>query len=385
MKKTNLFLLLFLTAATILNAQTDQGVMPMDEFRNAGNRKTIDIPKVDGYQTLKCDFHMHTVFSDGLVWPTIRVEEAWSEGLDAIAITDHVEYHPHSKDVVINHNRAYELAEARAKECNLIFIKGTEITRRTPPGHFNGIFIGNASGYIEERKTNEYDKKALLKAADQNAFIFWNHPGWKVDKIEGSYEWIDFVDELYNEKILHGIEVFNGFSFHKKSLDWCIEKGLTVMGTSDIHNLISHDYKIDDDVHRTMTLVFAKDRSQASVREALEAGRTVAWSSDYLAGKEENVKALFNACVKLGESYYTKTRTSKNGEEKTSKYYEIKNSSDLYFHLKLISGNATSDVILLPQSSKVIVSDEEESSLNYEVVNTFITSDKHLKVSFKLQ
>ena len=26
---------------------------------------------------------MHTVFSDGVVWPSVRVEEAWREGLDA--------------------------------------------------------------------------------------------------------------------------------------------------------------------------------------------------------------------------------------------------------------------------------------------------------------
>ena len=29
--------------------------------------KSVDIPDLDNYQTLKCDFHMHTVFSDGLV------------------------------------------------------------------------------------------------------------------------------------------------------------------------------------------------------------------------------------------------------------------------------------------------------------------------------
>ena len=56
--------------------------------------KSIDIPDLDKYQTLKCDFHMHTVFSDGLVWPTVRVDEAYSEGLDAIAITEHIEYRP---------------------------------------------------------------------------------------------------------------------------------------------------------------------------------------------------------------------------------------------------------------------------------------------------
>lgn len=381
MKKTNL-LLLFVSIVVALNAQTDKGVMLMDEFRNATTRTILDIPEVDGYQTLKCDFHMHTVFSDGLVWPTIRVEEAWGEGLDAIAITDHIEYHPHSEDVVVDHNRGFELAEERAKECNLVFVKGTEITRRTPPGHFNAIFIGDASGYIEDRTDNSKDKQAISKATDQNAFIFWNHPGWKVDKVDGSYEWINFVDELYNEKMLHGIEVFNGFSFHKKSLDWCIDKNLTVLGTSDIHNLISHDYKNDEDVHRSMTLVFAKEKTASSIREALESGRTVAWSSKYLAGKEENVRALFNACVKVSTPYFTSTHKEKNGTERSTKYYEIRNNSDLYFHLK--SDSDQSEVVLAPQSMQRIAINAEQSSLTYEVVNTFIRSDKHLSVTFNL-
>ena len=57
-------------------------------------RQEITLPMIDGYQLLKCDFHMHTIFSDGIVWPTLRVQEAWEEGLDAIAITDHIEGQP---------------------------------------------------------------------------------------------------------------------------------------------------------------------------------------------------------------------------------------------------------------------------------------------------
>ncbi len=49
-------------------------------------RHKINIPDVLGYKTLKCDLHTHTVFSDGLVWPTVRVDEAWREGLDAISM-----------------------------------------------------------------------------------------------------------------------------------------------------------------------------------------------------------------------------------------------------------------------------------------------------------
>jgi predicted metal-dependent phosphoesterase TrpH len=42
---------------------------------------------------------MHTIFSDGDVWPTVRIEEARRHGLDAVAITDHLEGHPKKEHV----------------------------------------------------------------------------------------------------------------------------------------------------------------------------------------------------------------------------------------------------------------------------------------------
>ncbi len=42
-------------------------------------RGEVGLPEeVAGYEVLKCDFHTHTMFSDGEVWPTVRVEEARS-------------------------------------------------------------------------------------------------------------------------------------------------------------------------------------------------------------------------------------------------------------------------------------------------------------------
>lgn len=38
----------------------------------AQRRNEIQVPDLDGYTTLKCDFHMHSVFSDGLVWPDLK-------------------------------------------------------------------------------------------------------------------------------------------------------------------------------------------------------------------------------------------------------------------------------------------------------------------------
>ena len=36
------------------------------------NKYRVNFPDIPGYKTLKCDFHTHTVFSDGSVWPDIR-------------------------------------------------------------------------------------------------------------------------------------------------------------------------------------------------------------------------------------------------------------------------------------------------------------------------
>jgi 3',5'-nucleoside bisphosphate phosphatase len=367
--------MLFLTILATAQ-KAENGILDMDEYRVPVKRQIIEIPGFNGFQTLKCDFHMHTVFSDGVVWPTVRVGEAWKEGLDVIALTDHVEYQPHSDDMKINLNRSWELAGNLAAERNLILIKATEITRQTPPGHFNALFIGDNNEYLTGKAVPENDSIAVMRAVGQKAFIFWNHPGWKATSIDGSYEWIDFVDKLTRKKHLKGIEVFNGNDFYQKALDWAIDHNLTVMSNTDIHGLVEQEYMMNDVSHRTMTLVFAKERTEAGVREALEAGRTVAWSGKYLAGKEEHLKNLFMACVKAGDVYYQKGN---------AKYYEIKNNSDLYFELQRKIENRTETIKLFPRSAQMLVTRNGEKSLEYEVVTAFVRGNQNLKVQIPLE
>ena len=50
-------------------------------------RQALPVPDVPGFKALKADFHLHTVFSDGNVWPTVHVQEAWRDGLDVVALT----------------------------------------------------------------------------------------------------------------------------------------------------------------------------------------------------------------------------------------------------------------------------------------------------------
>ena len=86
-------------------------------------RTDLRLPELNGYKVLKCDFHIHTVFSDGLVWPTVRVDEAYREGLDVIAISDHIEYRPHKDDIKASFNRSYDIAEKYAKGKGVTVIK----------------------------------------------------------------------------------------------------------------------------------------------------------------------------------------------------------------------------------------------------------------------
>ena len=55
-------------------------------------RQPFLLPSFNDSLLLSGDFQTHTVFSDGHVWPTFRVDEAWINGLDILSITDHHNY-----------------------------------------------------------------------------------------------------------------------------------------------------------------------------------------------------------------------------------------------------------------------------------------------------
>lgn len=382
MRKVFRISLLLIVTLLSVGAQSNSGqdgVLRMFNLFRSNSREQIVIPDVGGYQVLKCDFHKHTVFSDGLVWPTVRLQEVWQEGLDAFSITEHIEYSPFKPDISQDKNRSYDIIKDEAPQKNVIAIRGAEITRRTPPGHFNAIFLSDNNALITDNAP-ELDYDAIKAASDQDAFIFWNHPGWKRN-IKGSYEWIDFVDRIHREGMLHGIEVMNGHKIYFKALDWCIEHNLTVIGTSDIHNIAGFEYDFSQSyIHRTMTLVLAKERTPAAIKEALLAGRTVAWSSKFLAGKEEYLKPLVESCIELLPSH-----SSTVSDGKTIKYYELVNNSSIVFELSLKEGEGTRQIKLLPQGSQIIQADGGQTSLTYTCENVYIRSNKLLDITLRLE
>lgn len=332
-------------------------------------RHEINFPDILGYKTLKCDFHMHTVFSDGAVWPTVRVDEAWREGLDAISITDHIEYQPHKQDVPTNFGRSYEIAWPGAREKNILLIKGAEITRDTPPGHFNVIFLQDID------PLNTEDLIDATKAGDaQKGFIFWNHPGWKPEH-KG---WFDIHTQLYDNKLMHGIELANGDSYYPEAHQWAIEKNLTMLGNSDIHPpALTTETTAEN--HRTMTLVFARERSADAIKEALVEGRTAVWFQNQLIGKRQYLKAIFNESVQVGKPHH---------RAKNTIWLTIRNASAASIALERV-GTQGPEKLTLPANVTTIVrtgvdQNAKQAKWSYVVRNFLVAPDKGLPVDLTI-
>ena len=342
----------------------------------AQRRNEIQIPNLDGYVTLKCDFHIHTVFSDGLVWPTVRIDEAYREGLDAVSLTEHIEYRPHKKDIVSDHNRSFDLCRKKAKELDILLIKGSEITRPMAPGHFNAIFLSD-SNPLEQK---EY-KDAFNEAKKQNAFLFWNHPGWSRQQPDSTLWWPEHT-ELYNNGCMQGIEVANGDLYMPEAIQWCLDKNLTMIGTSDIHQPIQTDYDFSKGEHRTMTFVFAKERTLEGIREALDSRRTVAYYRDLVIGREELLRPFFAKCVKIEEV--------KRTEQKV--ILSVTNTTDLVLRLKKGTHDSRlvyfRDMTLEPHTRYNLTIELRDGikggNLHFEVTNFIVAPGKGLDYAIVL-
>jgi len=333
-------------------------------------RYETHFPDLPGYRTLPCDFHMHTVFSDGLVWPSVRVKEAWHQGLEAIAISDHIEYQPHKSDVPTSHNRSYEMVQGLAREMDLLLIKGAEITRDTPPGHFNALFLQD----ITPLDIPDF-LEAIKRANEQGAYVFWNHQGWKGEE---KGRWMDVHTTMFNNKWFQGMEVANGDEYYPQAHQWCLEKNLTMMGNTDIHDpdLRQKSTSVD---HRTLTLVFAKERTPEAIKEALLAGRTTVWYKDQLIGRKEWLQPLFQACVRVKPPHM---RT------KNAVLVAIENVCEADLRLQR-TGKSGPLELTIPARSTVLVKistscPKEAMQLSYTATNLLIAPKTSLLVTLEI-
>ena len=343
---------------------------------DSGLSREIEFPDIKGYKTLVCDLHMHSVFSDGSVWPDIRVKEAEKDGLDVIAVTEHIEYQPWKEDIPNpDRNRSFDYHKHFARNSDVLVINGSEITRDMPPGHANAIFLKDANKLVVDDFMD-----AFYEAKKQDAFIFWNHPHWTAQSPDASVPLSDIHFRLFNEGLIEGIEIVNDTTYSDHALQVALDYDLTMIGTSDIHGIVDWQYKIPSGGHRPVTLVFAAEKTQSSIKNALKDGRTAVWFNKKLIGREEFLIPLIKASIEIKSAGYL--------GNSTVAHVVMKNNSDAPHMLKNIGEytfhNETNVVIIPPHGHKIIdvrtIEKKSKFSLSFEVLSALTSPGVHPRI-----
>lgn len=358
-------------------------------------RKEIVIPQVNGYNVYKADLHTHTVFSDGQVMPNFRVNEAWQDGLDIMAVTEHIEYRPREAtfvnylekyrsdkykkavntsigngkpikgEIMVDLNRSVIEAKKAAAKLGLVIIPGSEITRNgTTVGHFNALFTTDNNLIFDPDPV-----QAIRNAKAQGALVMHNHPGWRRTNL-------DFTEAevlAYGEGLIDGVEVMNGSEFYPGIIDRVQERELFIAANSDIHGTTANEYRLTGSL-RPMTLILAKDKSLESLKEALVEDRTIAMSFNTLCGSAQLLEDFFAACVTVG--------IVEGEDDNTTPQLMLTNNSSIPFVIRKDGSNQRR---LDPFSTITIKAGKKASSLKLTVLNMLCSKDSHPVVNLKFK
>lgn len=367
-------------SAQAQDRQQDRVNSSMLTYPVTPTRTEIVLPVVNGYKVQKVDLHTHTCYSDGSMTPSYRVVEGWQDGLDAMAITDHIEYRPNEEsmakylaDGVTRHkavdgkissdlNLSVSLAESRARTLGITIIPGTEITRDpVTTGHYNALFTKD-NNLIPDSDPLQ----AIRNAKKQGAIVQCNHPGWR----RTDNEFTSVAEAAIKEGLIDGVEVFNNTEFYPNVIETAVERNFYICAGSDLHQS-SHDKYGLYGVYRDMTLVLANDNSLESIREALENRRTIAYAYGDLAGAEQLLKDFFLASF---EFKYIAT------DSKGFKLVQITNKTSLPYMLTL--PGFTVDMRIQAFSS--IICKVKDASVHVCVMNMWYGDRKHPELDISL-
>lgn len=366
---------------------TDSANKDMLRFNEREGRQRVEmvLPQVRGFNIYKADLHNHTIFSDGSVTPEFRIQEAWHDGLDVIAVTEHVEYRPYEgkmmnfltgyvpknvksansnvirseatdAGILSDLNYPVKLYQAAAKAYGITVIPGAEITREpTTIGHYNALFTkDNNTIYAKD------PLQSIRNAKAQGAIVMQNHPGWR----RTTLDMMEFEEKVYAANLIDGIEIMNSDEFYPRAITRALKNKFFMASNTDIHGSTAEDYVLGGDGTRNMTFIFAQENTLEALREALEARRTLAYSHGTLAGEESLLVDLFKASVA------TKViQKAANG----SKTVQLTNNSSIKYTLRF--GNAN-PVILNPFTS-IRATSGKDGKLAVKVENMWCGEDAH--------
>lgn len=361
----------------------------------SARRTEIYIPQVNGYNVYKGDFHVHTSYSDGRVNPAGRVTEAWMDGLDIMAITDHYEGQrgvrnffkvaaPYNEDgqptkyksasdakkVMVNFNAIHREAEKQLEKSGypMLLIKGCEMARDPKThGHFNCLFLQDPNPLYDPDL-----KVAFKRVHEQGGIVIHNHPSYK----RGTTDKSEWHTEVYKEGLIDGIEVANGYSYYPLMVNRCLDENLIMFGNTDEHGMTAHKYASGGN-HRTMTFVFAKELTEKAVKDALLKRRTLVYSGGNVIGEEKLLTDLINASVEC--------RMVGENKKEESRRFTFTNHSSITYRLR--RGKTIYE--LEPYRTLTCTFGKDKETKQYRVPeftvdNMYHVDYKHLVIKFEI-
>lgn len=316
-------------ATLSLSAQNGPAQIPSHKHKivfgeNTKTRAELHLPKVNGYTIYKADLHTHTIYSDAQLTPRARVEEAYYDGMDFIAITDHMEYRTNeakflkategyhktlpepinalvsrypadNRGFMVDLNISWREAQKYGERFDVVVIPGVEISREQDSiGHFNALFIKDINKIYDADP-----EKTIRNARKQGALIVHNHPMHRDPETrEPTSDKNKLQTKLYADGLIDGIELVNGYTFVPKLMKRCLDEKLFMVGATDAHSVTAPGYA-QRGYFRTCTFVLANERTPEALREALEQRRTMAYVANNVIGEQQLLKDLFLASVRI--------------------------------------------------------------------------------------
>lgn len=392
MKRIIVLALVAVCSTAVAQKKIPHSVKTYNEI--TGRRTEIVLPKVKGYNCYKGDFHIHTSYSDGRVNPAGRVTEAWLDGLDVIAITDHYEGRtgerrffkvitPYFEDgkplkyqsagkakrVLADFNAIHQEAVDQVVKSGypMLVIKGCEMARNAQThGHFNALFLQDINGLYDADL-----EVAFQRVKDQGGIVIHNHPAWKRDTSDKT----EFHESVYGKGLIDGVEVVNGYTFYPHIVRRCIDEGLTMFANTDEHTMTAHRFGQNGHL-RTMTIIFAEELTEAAIKSAILEHRTIAYSGGALIGEESWLTEFLNAAV---DCRLTAVK------EENEHIYMLTNQSSIT--LRLRRGRT---IYELEPFKPILVSfgkgkgSVEDAKPVYTVDNMWVADYKHPKVDIEI-
>jgi hypothetical protein len=263
-----------------------QGEHTIDLFPASGTDRLtrlsffVATPELYVRRPLRCDFHIHTTYSDGRSSPAEMLIRGRELGLDVAVITDHNDYR----------GSIEAMQERRRLDLNLITMPGEEVSG--PNWHTLSI-NADAAIYglaVEAFGLDSEDKLVRWKAtaAQEYSTLRWAieatqahggraylaHPYWAVER--GFHLPTAMYDQVLADGILDGLELLGDVQYQNnvrslaRYLDYRVSgHDIPILGNSDTHRS-THTYGT------YWTLVFADTLTPQGILDAIADGWSVA-------------------------------------------------------------------------------------------------------------